>query len=294
MRYWIILVSLCIAVGTLIAQGPGMGGGRGGHGGPQLIDEERTAMTALRDSLLSVSSTREEIHTAMDDLLASWGFEPLQHPRGRSGQGGSRLTDEQHMEMTALRDSLLAAGAAPEEMHQAMAELLTSWGHEPGIGRHRGSAGKLDLSEDQRIQLHDLVYRMRETGASRSEIRAAVRDLLTEWGIQPHRHQNSGRTRQDRPFKQRRIAQAFNQPNPFNPSTRIGYNLTEASSVSIAIYDLQGRLIHNYMQGYQPVGLYAVVWDGTLASGQPAPSGVYFYRITAGNEVTTQRMLLMK
>ena len=213
---------------------------------------------------------------------------------GRGGHGGARLTEEQQIEMTALRDSLITAGATREEMHQAMVDLLTSWGLEPGIGQHRGSAGKLDLTEEQRGQLHDLVYGMREAGAIRSEIHTAVRDLLAEWGIQPQRNQNSGRARQDRPFKQRRISQAFNQPNPFNPSTRIGYNLTEGSSVSIAIYDLQGRLIRNYMQGYQPVGSHAVEWDGTLASGQPAPSGVYFYRITAGNEVTTQRMLLMK
>jgi hypothetical protein len=175
-----------------------------------------------------------------------------------------------------------------------MAELLTSWGLEPGKRQRRGPASMLELTDDQRSQLHDLVYGMREAGATRSEIHTAVRDLLAGWGLQPPRNQHGRRARQDRPVKQRRINRAFNRPNPFNPSTRIGYDLTEAASVTITIYDLQGRVIRSYMQGYQPVGSYAVDWDGTLPGGHPAASGVYFYRITAGNEVTTQRMLLMK
>jgi hypothetical protein len=135
---------------------------------------------------------------------------------------------------------------------------------------------------------------MRESGATRDEIHAAVSDLLAGWGISPPDGRADGGPRKGRHARKRIIEQAFNQPNPFNPSTKIGYSLTEESSVAVAIFDLQGRLIRSYARGFQPVGTYSVTWDGTLSTGQFAPSGVYFYRITAGNEVTTQRMLLMK
>ena len=174
-----------------------------------------------------------------------------------------------------------------------------------GIGMHgntgmHGGAGfaggpcRLQLTEEQRAEMTALRDSLLTAGATREEIRAASRALLAEWGLQPPDGSSGRGQRPNSPARRPRIEQAFNQPNPFNPSTKIGYNLTAASAVAIAIYDLQGRLIRSYVQGFQPAGIHSVTWDGTLSSGQPAPTGIYFCRLTADNEVTTHRMLLMK
>ena len=86
-----------------------------------------------------------------------------------------------------------------------------------------------------------------------------------------------------------------NYPNPFNPQTSIGYWLPEESLVSLDIYDLAGRFIRSIVQDeVNRSGSHSVVWDGRDASGLPTPSGVYFYRLEAGDYSETRRMVLIK
>ncbi|MEX2117587.1 MAG: FlgD immunoglobulin-like domain containing protein, partial [Bacteroidota bacterium] len=89
-----------------------------------------------------------------------------------------------------------------------------------------------------------------------------------------------------------------NYPNPFNPTTMIRFQLPTAGSVTIAIYDMLGREIRQLVNGDQPAGYYSIVWDGKTASGSPASSGVYFYRISAksdrGDFAMVKRMLLVR
>ncbi len=80
-----------------------------------------------------------------------------------------------------------------------------------------------------------------------------------------------------------------NYPNPFNSSTTIQYGLPEAGEVRIEIFDLLGREVQTLVKGKQDAGIYSITWD----AGDQA-SGVYFYRITAGEFVQTRRMVLVK
>lgn len=80
-----------------------------------------------------------------------------------------------------------------------------------------------------------------------------------------------------------------NYPNPFNPTTTISYQLTTNNEVDLTIYDLAGRKIHTVVNEYQPAGYHAVTWDASGLS-----SGIYFYRLTAGEFVETKKMVLMK
>jgi len=82
---------------------------------------------------------------------------------------------------------------------------------------------------------------------------------------------------------------ARNYPNPFNTTTEITYALAEAGDVQLTIYNLGGQLIETLIDGYQDVGEYEVIWD---ASGQA--SGVYFYKLTAGDFTEVRRMTLLK
>ncbi len=90
-------------------------------------------------------------------------------------------------------------------------------------------------------------------------------------------------------------------PNPFNPSTTIGYALPEASEVALEVYNVQGQRIRELVGGRQPAGWHAVVWDGRNSNGKPVPSGVYVVRMTAhpvsgtGNTfVASRKVVLMK
>ncbi|MCX6168802.1 MAG: T9SS type A sorting domain-containing protein [Ignavibacteriales bacterium] len=80
-----------------------------------------------------------------------------------------------------------------------------------------------------------------------------------------------------------------NYPNPFNPSTTIIYSLPHSGFVSIRVYDLVGREIALLVNENKSAGNYSVHFDGSKLS-----SGVYYYRIQAGEFSTVKKMLLMK
>jgi hypothetical protein len=85
-----------------------------------------------------------------------------------------------------------------------------------------------------------------------------------------------------------------NYPNPFNPTTTIRYSLPARSSVELAVFSVDGRLVRVLETGTKPMGTYEAVWDGHDASGAPVASGVYFYRLNAGSFSETRKMVLMK
>ncbi len=78
-------------------------------------------------------------------------------------------------------------------------------------------------------------------------------------------------------------------PNPFNPTTTISYKLQAASCVSLKVYDAAGSLVAELVGGRREVGSHEITFDG---SG--LPSGVYYYRLTAGTDVASGKMVLMK
>ncbi len=80
-----------------------------------------------------------------------------------------------------------------------------------------------------------------------------------------------------------------NYPNPFNPTTTIGYTLSERTDVLITIYDLLGKEITTLVSEIQDAGFKSVQWNATNVA-----SGVYFYQITAGDFVQTRKMVLLK
>ncbi len=85
-----------------------------------------------------------------------------------------------------------------------------------------------------------------------------------------------------------------NIPNPFNPSTAIGYQLPEAGRVRLAIYNLLGQKVRVLVNEQRNAGVFSATWDGTDALGRRVASGIYLYRIQAGSFSATRRMLLLK
>jgi ligand-binding sensor domain-containing protein len=80
-----------------------------------------------------------------------------------------------------------------------------------------------------------------------------------------------------------------NYPNPFNPSTMINYSVPKSGLVTIKVYDILGREIATLVNGEKPTGNYNVEFNASRLS-----SGIYFYRMQAGNFVETKKLLLLK
>jgi hypothetical protein len=80
-----------------------------------------------------------------------------------------------------------------------------------------------------------------------------------------------------------------NYPNPFNPTTKISYSIPEASVVSLKIYDLLGKEISTLINEVKSAGNYEVNFDA-----EQLTSGIYFYKIEAGNYIEAKKMILMK
>ena len=85
-----------------------------------------------------------------------------------------------------------------------------------------------------------------------------------------------------------------NEPNPFNPSTRIRFELSQDGPVHLAVYDLAGRLVRTLVNKPMMRGANSVVWGGTDHAGRQVRSGVYFYRITTPTFTDTRKLTLIK
>ncbi|MGE5314206.1 MAG: right-handed parallel beta-helix repeat-containing protein [Acidobacteriota bacterium] len=80
-----------------------------------------------------------------------------------------------------------------------------------------------------------------------------------------------------------------NFPNPFNPSTNIAYDIASHARVLLKIYDVAGREVATLVNQEMEAGKYSVQWNA-----KDMPSGVYFYRLTAGNFTSVKKLLLQK
>lgn len=85
-----------------------------------------------------------------------------------------------------------------------------------------------------------------------------------------------------------------NYPNPFNPTTIINYSLPNNSTVSLRIYDMLGREVKSLVNSEVAAGKHTIEWKGDDNSGNKVATGVYIYRITAGNFISSKKMLLVK
>lgn len=85
-----------------------------------------------------------------------------------------------------------------------------------------------------------------------------------------------------------------NYPNPFNPSTTITYSISSSQQVNIIIYDVLGNEIRTIVNEFKEAGNHNAEWDGTNDSGVRQATGIYFYRMNAGNQTSTKKMIILK
>ncbi len=87
---------------------------------------------------------------------------------------------------------------------------------------------------------------------------------------------------------------ADNYPNPFNPSTQIRFSAPQNSKIRLEIFNILGQKVRVLVDQALPAGSHTIEWDGRNDFGAAVASGIYFYRMVAGNFVQTKRMLLMR
>lgn len=80
-----------------------------------------------------------------------------------------------------------------------------------------------------------------------------------------------------------------NFPNPFNPTTSIGYSLPKAAAVSLKVYDLLGKEVRTLVSEYKGAGKYSVQFNV-----ESLPSGIYIYTLEAGNFRASRKLIILK
>ncbi|TSA23030.1 T9SS C-terminal target domain-containing protein [bacterium] len=93
----------------------------------------------------------------------------------------------------------------------------------------------------------------------------------------------------ERELQPTRFSLSQNFPNPFNPSTAISYQLAAVGFATLKVFDVLGREVATLVSGNRAAGVHTIRWDAPSM-----PSGVYFYRLQAGNFVETKKLLLAK
>jgi hypothetical protein len=85
-----------------------------------------------------------------------------------------------------------------------------------------------------------------------------------------------------------------NYPNPFNPSTVIAYQLPQNEMVTLEIFNALGQKVRTLVNETKDAGQYEITWDGKNTSGNQLSSGIYLYRLNAGNYVKVMKMVLLR
>jgi hypothetical protein len=88
-----------------------------------------------------------------------------------------------------------------------------------------------------------------------------------------------------------------NYPNPFNPSTTLSYSIPETAGpvdVEVTVYNVRGRMIRKLVDGKMESGTYQAHWDGRDCRGESVPSGIYLYRIRAGDFRDIRKMVMAR
>lgn len=80
-----------------------------------------------------------------------------------------------------------------------------------------------------------------------------------------------------------------NYPNPFNPTTILSFDLPKASNVKLSVFDLQGKIVEQLVEGWRQPGSYQLVWDAG-----DFPSGIYVARFETDDFMQSQKMILVK
>lgn len=171
----------------------------------------------------------------------------------------------------------------------------TAFGGTSSAGPHVAGAAALLLQADSSLG-HSGVKALLQSGAVTDGFTGTVPN--TTWGYGKLRILNSILPVITPIGHQTPVTRDFflhqNYPNPFNPSTVIRYQLAVSREVTLKVYNLLGQEVRTLFKGTQQAGPQHILWDGNDHAGRPVSSGVYIYRIQAGDFSQSRKMILMR
>ena len=249
-----------------------------------------------------------------DALVRLWDYETGRAKKTLRGH------EEQVLSIAFGADNTLASGSADGTVRLWDIETRSSRtlsGHTDwvfGVAFHPNGEILASTGTDMSVRLWDTTFGVplntlerhtnwgRDVAISRGGILASAGydNLIHLWDTGVRSDDAVDAAENSEVVAQRRTAQVLpNFPNPFNPETWIPYQLETASDVSLSIYDVSGRLVRTIELGYQQAGLYAnrsdaIYWNGRNNHGEQVASGVYVYRLTAGEYSASRRMVIVK
>ena len=96
------------------------------------------------------------------------------------------------------------------------------------------------------------------------------------------------------PQRPDQVALLPNFPNPFNPKTNLGFRLDHTQTISLSLFDLQGRELVSLLNATFPAGTHRITWDGRDRQGNPLPSGVYLVSLDSDQSRSIQKVTLLR
>ena len=202
MKKVVLLTTLLALLGLFVtaafAQPAAPGQGKGHRFGANLTDEQRTQLQAKIKELREANAKPEDIKAAVAELYKGWGLAMPQRGQG-PGAGnapGVALTDEQWKQLEDKIKELRAANAKSDEIRTALTELFKGWaGGRQGQGA--GNRFGANLTDEQRAQLQAKIKELRDAGAKREAMKAAIDELYKGWGLEPPQFGEGGKGKGD-------------------------------------------------------------------------------------------------
>ncbi|MBT5145873.1 MAG: T9SS type A sorting domain-containing protein, partial [Gemmatimonadetes bacterium] len=90
------------------------------------------------------------------------------------------------------------------------------------------------------------------------------------------------------------FALSQNHPNPFNPETMIHFDLPTPGETELSLFNLMGQRVATLVSGSRDAGSYMLRWDGRDDTGRELASGVYLFRLIAGDQIETRKLTLLR
>ncbi len=218
------------------------------------------------------------------------------HPQPETTNNPKPVVEERYLALVSTDDYISVR--ADERSEILAADLVL-----------KGIEGRIEMAPE--MELFEMVYRNAEDGLhvafagpraveGRGELfriyptsaSAQVRALSGHFnGGRIAAYLDQSRSLATRPL---RLALHPNVPNPFNAETLIRFDLPSAETVSLDVFNALGQKVRTLVQGRIAAGSHQMRWDSRDERGQTMATGPYFYRLIAGNQVQTQRMMLVK
>ena len=85
-----------------------------------------------------------------------------------------------------------------------------------------------------------------------------------------------------------------NYPNPFNPTTKIAFEIGESGKTKVEVFNVKGQKIKTLLNEKMEIGKHSVMWNGNDSNNKRVSSGMYFYKVTVNGNQKTNKMIMLK